>query len=143
MTRTSTRDTCAGPERDRKNQWRMTAWSLLWAAAFLAVVYAIVRGWLPAGWPAAAATLVPTVLGAVTALAHLRFLREADELRRKIELDALAIAFGAGVVGGLALWMLGVAWPALDLADVDLALAAAGMLIVYSAASWLGRRRYA
>lgn len=143
MTRTPDPDTCAGSARDRTNQWRTMAWSLAWGATFLAVVYAIARGWLPTGWPAAAATLVPTVLGAAAALAHLKFLREADELRRKIELEALATAFGAGIVGGLALWTLSLAWPALDLADVDLALAASGMLVVYSAASWLGRRRYA
>jgi hypothetical protein len=143
LTHTSNDDTCAGPARNRTNQWRAAAWSLAWGVTFLALVYAIARGWLPTGWPAAAATLVPTVLGTVTALAHLKFLREADELRRKIELEALAIAFGAGVVGGMALWTLSLAWPALDLADVDLALAVSGMLVVYSAASWLGRRRYA
>ena len=143
MDRTSSVEARGSTCRDRTNQRRMTVWSLVWTLAFLLVVFAIAAGWLATGWPAAAATLVPTVLGTITALAHLKFLREADELRRKIELEALAIAFGAGVVGGLALWMLSVAWPALDLADVDLALAAAGMLIVYSAASWLGRRRYA
>src|ERR1044072_5487938 len=56
-------------------------------------------GWGPAAHPhggaLAALTAVPGLVGI---RAYIRFLREADELLRKIQLEALAIAFGVGVL---------------------------------------------
>ena len=85
---------------DRKNLWRFQAWGVVWAVAFAAT------GLLLKHWP----QLVPglplrlvlialtTALGVAMVLAFIRFLREADELVRKIHLEALAVAFGATVV---------------------------------------------
>ena len=39
------------------------------------------------------------LLGIVTILAFMRYLRDSDELHRKIQLDALALAMGVGLVG--------------------------------------------
>ena len=85
---------------DRKNLWRFQMWALLWAAVFTGSALLLKR------WP----QLVPglggqvvligatTALGVAMILAFMRFLRAADELARKIHLEALAIAFGATVV---------------------------------------------
>ena len=50
-----------------------------------------------ASWAAVATNLA---LGIGCFVAHARYLREIDELQRKIMLDALAITLGAGWVGG-------------------------------------------
>ena len=134
----SMREACEEPERDRRNRRRVTAWSLAWVLAWLGVVMAIQRAWID-GLPATLAALAAGALGAGTALAYLRFLRHADELRRKIELEALAFAYGTGIVGGLTYWTLGRAG-VVDEADLVYVLAV--MLLVHPIAVLVARRRY-
>lgn len=131
-------DFCSGPQRDRHNQRRIRLWALAWAISFIAVTLVIKREWLPFG-----ATLVGVtgnaLFGIATILAYRRFLGEADELRRKIEVEALAFAFGAGIVGGLTYWLLlvrGVV-PGTGFAYVFTA-----MLLTHSAGVLMGRRKY-
>jgi len=132
-------DACTGPQRERRNRWRVIGWSLAWAVAFLAVVFAIRREWLATGIPATLAAMVPTSLGVITALVYRTFLREADELRRKIELEALALAYAVGVVGGLAYWLLELAGV---VADADPAFLVLVMIVAHPLGNLIGHRRY-
>ena len=50
-----------------------------------------------------------SLFGIATVLAYRRFLQETNELRRKIEVEALALAFGVGLVGGLS-YCTGSSW---------------------------------
>ncbi len=97
---------CYATERERRNHHRVVRWALAWVGAWLVFNIGIRRDWLPGGIPAVAATLLTAGLGLGMMLAYRRFLREADELRRKIELDALALAVGVGLVGGVSYWLL-------------------------------------
>jgi hypothetical protein len=93
---------CAGmTETDRKNQMRFVRWTLAWAIAFVLATFLLEDGRLPeaAAWLVA---LAPSLLGLGAIGAYFRFLRDADELLRKIQLESLALAFGAGM-----LFMLG------------------------------------
>jgi hypothetical protein len=109
-----------------------------WAALFVAASQLIKRDLLPAGaipWVVAA---LPTVAGAFVILAYARFLREADELQRTVQLRALALGFGGGwfVMTGYRIFeRLGA--PPADGADFTLALA-----VCYSIGILLGWRRY-
>ena len=96
-----------GPLRDRRNQWRIVLWALVWALSFLTVTLEIKKKWLPFGGTLAGVA-VTALFGIATILAYRRFLRDTDELRRKIEVEALALAFGVGVVGGFTYWLLAV-----------------------------------
>ena len=60
-----------------------------WMGAWLALIYVIGRGWLSA-FAATAPSVVPLALGVGMIVAYRRYLGETDELRRKIEVDALA-----------------------------------------------------
>jgi hypothetical protein len=101
----NSRGFCASPERDRHNQRRIILWSLVWALAFVAVTLGIKKEWLSFG-ATLAGVIGTSLFGVATLLAYRRFLRETDELRRKIEVEALALAFGVGLVGGLTYWLL-------------------------------------
>ena len=137
-TDSSLSDFCSGPQRDRPNHRRIRLWALAWAISFIAVTLVIKREWLPFG-----VTLVGVaanaLFGIATILAYRRFLGETDELRRKIEVEALAFAFGAGIVGGLTYWLLLVrgAVPGTGFAFVF-----AAMLITHSVGVLMGRRKY-
>ena len=129
---------CSTPQRDRRNQWRILVWSFVWALSFTAVTLVIKKEWLPFGLTLAG-VIGTALFGIVTVLAHRRFLQETDELRRKIELEALALAFGVGVVGGLTYWLLAVMGevPAKDFAYVFLV-----MIVTHPIGVLIGLRRY-
>ncbi|MDX1645003.1 MAG: hypothetical protein R3244_11660 [Thermoanaerobaculia bacterium] len=126
-------------ERDRRNA-RIANWVLAaWALAFLSATYALRRDLIDGGALAVTAVVVPTALGIFAALAFGRFLRQADELHRKIQLQALALGFGAGFVTTFTVSLLEAAgWVVIDTGDVFLVMA-----IFYLFGMWLGARRYA
>jgi hypothetical protein len=138
MTSTNNSLQGSGPRSDRHNQRRVTLWSLVWALSYTGAALGIKK----AGWPVAAtvaAVIVTALLGIATLLAYHRFLQGADELRRKIELEALALAFGVGAVGGLTYWLLVAsgAAPALDFIYVFVL-----MIVTHPVGVVIGCRRY-
>lgn len=83
-------------EADQRNIGIFTAWCFVWAVVFCAVTFALksfpeLQG--PLAWMLA---MIPIVVGAATVRALLRFLREADEFTRKVQLEGIALGFGAG-----------------------------------------------
>lgn len=90
-----------------------------------------------ASWAAVAVNLV---VGTGWIVAFTRFLREVDELQRKIVQDALAAALGVGWIGGFAY----VVADAAGLVDRDLNIAALPVLlgVVYMIAVLVGTIRY-
>lgn len=129
---------CAGSPRDGRNQIRVMLWSFVWALSFVAVTLIAKKAWWPFGVTLAGA-LGTSVLGVATLFAYRRFLHETDELRRKIEVEALSLAFGVGIVGGMTYWLLTVmkAVPAKDFLYVFLV-----MILAHPVGVFIGRRRY-
>jgi hypothetical protein len=129
---------CSGTPHDGRNQLRVIFWSFIWALSFVVVTLAIKKEWLPFG-ATLAAGLGTSLFGIATLLAYRRFLHETDELRRKIEVEALSLAFGVGIVGGLTYWLLTVmgAVPAKDFFYVFV-----GMIFAHPVGVLIGRRRY-
>jgi len=126
-------------ERDRRNLRRYNAWVVAFALAFVTAVALLTKPSL--GEAAAGAwivALVPDVLGVMAVRAYVRFLREADELVRKIHLEATALGFGTGVV-----FILGYSLAELAGAPaLDMPIPAAVMLAMAGIGQWLGMRRY-
>lgn len=84
-------------QTDRRNNLRFMVWCFLWAVAFVGAGLAQRQLGLDGAvaWIVAFLPALPAI-GALAA--YLRFLREADEMVRAIQLQALAWGFGAGVV---------------------------------------------
>lgn len=72
-------------------------------------------------------------------LGYRRFLREADELQRKIQLDALAISLGVALVGTATYKLTEGAGV---VADADISNIILLISVTYSAAVLLGQWRY-
>ena len=83
---------------DRRNSWIATGLLLLWAIAFGLASFSLKRDWIPAGAASYLVALVPIALSIVATRAYMRFITRADELLRKIQLEALAFGFGGGFV---------------------------------------------
>jgi hypothetical protein len=90
-------------ERDRLNVAKFKTWAGAFAATFIVAI--IVLGPSPGGYAETALwkwvlVITPLILGVFMVQAYVRFLLEADELIKKIHLEALAIGCGTGIVVG-------------------------------------------
>ena len=126
-------------EADQKNQRRIVLVSLAWIVPFLFADFAIENGWIESDGLAIATTVVVTILGVAVIATYRRFLQQADELMRKIQLDALGLAFGVGVVVVFMMSLLSSAAILTDFAPLDLVMV---MIITYVASIVIGVRRY-
>jgi len=125
-----------GTAADRRNQYWFVGWCLTWALTLSGVsvyleTHSDLRGtgaWLLAG--------LPFVLSVGALLSYLRFLRNADELLRKIQVEGLAIGFGAGIVFTLGYQVLErVGAPEMSANDTVIIMMA-GWMIGQLAATW-------
>jgi drug/metabolite transporter (DMT)-like permease len=82
--------------RDRRNQLRIAGGCLAWAVLYVGSMLLIKQELLPAGPIRWAVAALPSVAAVFLLAAYARFLREADELQRLIQLQALALGFGGG-----------------------------------------------
>ena len=131
---------CELSPNDTRNLQRFNAWCLAWALAFVAATLAFARGGVapfsPAAWLLVA---VPTAAAVQVLRAYHHFLREADELQRKIHLEALALGFGVGVVFMMSARLLSRAGlPELDVNDGIVVMA-----LTFAFGIWRASRRYA
>lgn len=126
-------------ERDRHNERRAGAWLLVWVLSSVVVRLLIQYDLLQSGVSIWLAIVVSTALGVLAVLAYVRFIREADELIRKIQTEALALGFAAGLVGNFTYNLIERATGhRFDPGDLLLLL-----VIGYLAGIWAGARRYA
>jgi len=120
-------------------KYRIFSWWMTGAMfTFAAATILIDGGFIPdaGGWMLTAASVI---LMLMSMRAYIGFLRTADELLRKVHLEALAFAFGAGIVSMMGYRLcerLGA--PKLDVNDAALV-----MLVCWIGGQWLGARRYA
>ena len=89
---------CSGTETDRRNLYRFIAWTFAWALSYVAASWSLKADWelaAPLTWFLVAA---PSAIAVIAVFSYLRFLRMADELLRKIQLEGLALGFAVGVM---------------------------------------------
>jgi len=127
-------------ERDRRNQRHIIYWSLAWVVPFLGVNLAITNDWIESDSLAFAATAVVTGLGVGVLLAYRRFLTNADELMKKVQLDALALTVGVGVVSGFSYTLLERAGIVAEAEAMTLVMV---MAVTYITGIVVGLRRFA
>ena len=124
---------------DRRNLNRANLWLAIWLVSFAASTFLIkgeVVGEGIVGWIVAA---IPMIVGLGAMLAYGRYIKEADELQRRIQLQALALGFGVAFFFGFGYRLLEkTGAPAAEISDVAIV-----MSLFYFVGLWLGRRRYA
>ena len=124
--------------RDLRNYHVFMGWMFGAMFAFAAATLLIDGKFIPAS-VAWTVTGITALLMVMSMCSYMLFLRQADELLRKVHLDALAFAFGTGVVVMMTYRLcerLGA--PKLDFNDASLV-----MMLTWMAGQWIGARRYA
>ncbi len=129
---------CDVTPRDRRNNMRMLTMLLAWAVLFLGATWLVESDRIaaaPLRWALAA---VPAIAGLAALMAFARLIREADELQRMIQLQALAVGFGGTwfVLTAYGLFER-VGAPPIDASDYTVA-----MSVFYVIGILVGRRRY-
>jgi hypothetical protein len=131
---------CLAPvtPRDRKNMWRFNLALFIWALVFVGgtalVRYGALEGvaaWLPG--------FASFGMAMIAVRRYVTFLREADELLRLIQMEGLAVGFGAGFVFTTTWRLLERAGaPQLDVSDPLLV-----MIVFWTLGQLFAARRYA
>ncbi len=82
-----------------KNTIRFLCWTFAWSMTMVLADKAILYEWHSSALISAIAIVLNAGIGIGMILSYLRHLKYMDELQRKIQLDALAIAMGVALVG--------------------------------------------
>tara|TARA_R110001592_G_C13155270_1_gene748468 strand:+ start:493 stop:900 length:408 start_codon:yes stop_codon:yes gene_type:complete len=128
-------------EQVKKATKNLALWNLLWVSSLALATFGPKFFWEQNTLWSILAILVNTAFGAGMIRAHIKHLSVLDELQQKIQLNALGIALGVGIVGGLS-------YSALDIANVISGDAEIGFLVMligfsYMVAIFIGKKRYA
>jgi fluoride ion exporter CrcB/FEX len=135
----STTTTGSIRERTRQNTVRLAIWTGAWVVTLAIAVFGPIFVW-DSKAISLATILVNIGVGIGMIMANKQHLDGLDELQRKIQLEAMAVALGVGLVGGLA-------YSTMDITNVipfDAEISNLVMLIsfAYLGAIFAGRRKY-
>ena len=89
-----------GAPADKVNNKHISIWSVVWALAVVTATWLVKSIDMSPSlkWFVA---LAPNLIALVVLRSYLRFLRMTDELQRRIQLEGLAVGFGAGFIFGI------------------------------------------
>jgi hypothetical protein len=91
---------------NRKNTVRLAFWTIAWTGSMALATFGPKFIWAENSILTILAILLNLGLGVGMVLANIRHLKGLDELQQKIQLEAMGIALGVGVVGGLSYSLL-------------------------------------
>jgi len=124
--------------RDIRNRRRFSLLMLGWGVAWCAARLGLGEHGLQSPAPRVALALLPIAVLLAALAAYLRFLRHADELLRRIEVEGLGVGFATGL---LLLW----SWLFLErlgAGPIDPTVVGSLMVFGWVAGQHLARRRY-
>ena len=84
--------------KDIKNANIANAWALAWALTLAGISYAADQSWYDSIAVIVAGFAIHLAIGIKLVFVFRKFIKEADELERKIQLDALAFSVGVVIV---------------------------------------------
>ena len=94
--------------RNAKSSVRLMVWTILWVGTMVLADKAELYQWY-SSQVTIIAIIINAAIGIGTIVTFIRFLGDQDELQRKIQLDALALAMGVGLVGSFTYSLLATA----------------------------------
>lgn len=88
-------------EKIRKATKNLALWTMLWVISLALATFGPKFIWQESTTWSIIAIVLNAALGVGLIRAHIRHLTSLDELQKKVQLDAMGIALGVGIVGGL------------------------------------------
>lgn len=125
--------------RDIKNAIIVNFWALAWAITLVVISVLSDYGWYANNWLTFAGVVIHIGIGIGMILSYKRFITEADELERKIQLDALAVSVGATIVTFSSYSVL---QKAINIPELSAAYLIVILSVAYAAGLVIGRMRF-
>ncbi|NKB71469.1 MAG: hypothetical protein GKR89_30730 [Candidatus Latescibacteria bacterium] len=130
---------CGYDRRMVKSNIRLMAWIFVWTATMVLVDKAELYQWHSSFALTIGGIIANTAIGVGMIFTFIRYLKEQDEMQRKIQLDALAITMGVTLVGSYTYSLLVTAKLIIDAEVSDLIML---MALSYTVANIVGQLRY-
>ena len=124
----------------RKNTVQLAYWTALWLLTTAVATFGFIYVWPDNQLLTFIAFIINLGAGVGVIFANIRYLRGPDELQQKIHLNAMGIALGVGVIGGLSYSMLDTT--NLIAGDAEISVLVMGISITYLVAVVAGTRYY-
>ena len=125
--------------RTNKNTIRLIVWVFAWTLTMVLADKAELYEWYSSELISILAIVINAVTGIGMIVVFIQFLKELDELQRKIQLDSLALSMGIGLVGSFSYSLLVTAKFISDAEISDIILL---MMLTYVVAIIVGQVRY-
>ncbi|MEM6830970.1 MAG: hypothetical protein AAF551_10690 [Bacteroidota bacterium] len=113
-----------------RNTKHLALWTGAWVITMAVVAFGPKLIWNFNNYISTFFILLNTLVGVGMILSNRKYINGLDEMQRKIHTDAMAIALGAGIVGGLSYSML-------DIANVISPDAEIGFLVMFMGITYL------
>ncbi len=127
------------PVRTKKNHARIMLWIFAWVGTFVAADKAELYEWYTSDSLSLLAIVVNAAIGLGVIVTYMRFLKELDEMQQRIQLVALALAMGIGLVGSFSYSLMVTAG---FVADPEISVIIMLLGVTYSIALIVGQVRY-
>lgn len=105
----ATNQTGTYDKRSIKKNMKMVAWIFIWMVSLIVSDKAALYGWWSAEWITVLSIIINAGFGLGVVYGYRRMLKGMDDLQRKIQLEALSMAFGVSVIGSISYSLL-VTW---------------------------------
>jgi len=124
----------------KKNTKSLAIWTSAWVVTMAIATFGSLLVWPEIEWLKVVSVLINLLIGIGVIFANKRHLEGLDELQQKIQLDAMAIALGVGLIAGTSYSTL----DNINLISFDAEISHLVMLIgvTYLLGVVLGQRRY-
>jgi uncharacterized membrane protein len=124
----------------KKATKNLALWTLFWLVSLALATFGPKFIWQENTTWSIIAVVINASFGAGLILAHIKHLSALDELQKKVQLDAMGIALGVGIVGGLS-------YSVMDISNIISGDAEIGFLVMlisisYMVALAVGKKRY-
>jgi len=126
-------------EVQKKNVRGLALWTFLWTISIAVVTFGSQYVW-DSKVLTGVSILISTVLGIGMIRANIKYLLALDELQRKIQMDAMGIALGIALVGGISYSLLDTTNVISQDAEISYLIILIGLS--YLAAVLIGNARY-
>ena len=124
----------------KKATKNLALWTILWLVSLALATFGPKFIWEENTTWSIITITINTAIGVGLICAHIKHLTALDELQKKIQLEAMAIALGVGIVGGLSYSVMDIA--NVISGDAEIAFLVMLISISYMIALTVGKKRY-
>lgn len=126
--------------QNEKNIKKLAIWTMLWTSSMALATFGPKFIWDENVALTVLAVIINALLGVGMILINIKHINSLDDLQKKIQLDAMGIALGVGVVGGLSYTLLDIT--NLITKDAEISFLVIFISLTYLVGLLIGQKRY-